>query len=502
MRKTFNKENLHKILLIDPKGFGAGLNLGLGYLAAVLLKNGYEVKVIDLNNSLERLSNGPELNLRLFKIETWKKKINSAIIWQPDVIGISINSFTLDNSIKVIKYCREKVGRKVICLAGGPHITIFQKEFLEKWQELFDFALVGESEETIIDLLKNIKKPQKVKGIIYYDRNKKKIIETQTRPLISDLDCLPFPNFKSFDTYNPKRGFLNYQMMSSRGCPYNCSFCFHMWTTKWRARSPENILAEIKSAQNKYHFKNLTFWDDNFNLDPDRVRKICDLFLAKNLKLTYDLAGIRADKLDEKLIKKLKQSGCRGICLGIEDGDPKTFPYVNKGETLGQIKKAVALIKKYKIPLMGYMVIGLINSSYKSFLYSLKFVEKLKVVCHWNIAFPFPKTLLYDWVKKNGRFLMSIEEGFKSSMTSKNPPVVFDTINFPREERLKAYYLGNLKSRGYDMLVSSRDSNFFFQARDIIEAIWKYDRQNIWQHSFALFKMFTRIIKKTDIFDL
>lgn len=496
-KKQNNKKWSHKrILLIDPKGFGAGLNLGLGYLAAVLVKNNYRVKVLDFNNTSRRLAKGPSLNLGFSRSDNWKNKIEAALKWKPLAIGISINSFTLQNSLEVIKYCRSIAKHEITYFAGGPHVTMFKKDFLEKNKDYFNFAITGEGEETIIDLLKNINSPKKVKGIIYYDKSRKQIIETEARPLIENLDTLPFPNFEVFDTVIVKDGLYNYQMMSSRGCPYGCIFCFHMWSRKWRSRSPENVLAEIKFAKRKYGMSTITFWDDNFTLEIERAKKICDMLLSEKekLNLKYDLAGIRADRVDEELINKLKKSGCVGISMGIEDGDPTTFPYVGKGETLEQIEKTAKLIKKYNIPLLTYMITGLINSTYKSFLRSLKFVEKIGVTAHWSIAFPFPETPLFNWVKENGRFLMSLDEGFKLSMTSKNPPVVFDTKAYTKDERIKAYYLGNLRSKSYDMIVSSRSNNFFQIALEIVEAIWKYDRQNFIAHLSVLMKFFSQFL--------
>ncbi|PIV42289.1 MAG: hypothetical protein COS26_02320, partial [Candidatus Nealsonbacteria bacterium CG02_land_8_20_14_3_00_40_11] len=379
-----------KVLLIDPKGFGSGLNLGLGYLAASLTKNGYKVKVADCNNDFDRLSSGPKINFFITGVSEWHQKIDKALAWEPDLIGISINSFSLDNSIEIIRYCQSLAEEEVVYIAGGPHVTMFRKEFLKKNKDLFDFAVVGEGEETILDLIRNISNPRKVKGIVFYDYKKKTFVETATRPLIANLDSLPFPNFGVFDSVDPKKGLYNYQMISSRGCPYKCVFCNHLWSSKWRARSPENITREIKEIKKKYSIESLTFWDDNFTLDIARAKKICDLFISERLNLKYYLAGMRADRVDEDLVKKLKESGCQGISIGIEDGDPKTFPFVQKGETAEQIEKTVRLIQKYKIPLLTYMVTGLINHSYNSFLTSLEFIKKLDVKAHWSIAFPFP----------------------------------------------------------------------------------------------------------------
>lgn len=481
---------IKKILLIDPRGFGSGLNLGLGYIAAVLSKHGYEVRVIDCNNIPARLAHGPSISLGELIYEDWKLKISKATEWEPDVVGVSINSFTQDSAYEIAGFCRAVNRKKPIYIAGGPHVTVYKKEFLEKNRHLFDFAVFGEGEETIIELLQSINEPEKVKGVMYFDDRINQVVQTEERPLIPDLDALPFPALELFDTIQQAGTLYNYQLSSSRGCPYRCVFCSQILSRHWRPRSPEHVIAEIKMAKEKFKFTTLTFWDDNFSLDIARSKKICDLMISEGLNLEYNLAGVRADRLDEELVKKLKQSGCKSIFIGIEDGDAQTFPYVGKGESLADIERAVKLVKKYGIAISSYMITGLINSNYESFLRSLKFVKKLGIPAHWNIAFPLPQTKLYDWVKENGRLLMTVEEGFKSAMASKNPPVVFDTPDYPKEQRLKAYNVGNLRCRSYDMIVGSRSSNLFRQVLDILEAVIKYDPGRFWWHISYLARIF------------
>lgn len=483
---------IKRVLLIDPRGFGSGLNLGLGYIAAVLSKNNYEVKVIDCNNFPSRLSRGASINLGSLTHEDWRIKVGKGLDWQPQAIGLSINSFTQESAYEITGFCRSRLGDRPIYFAGGPHVSVFKKDFLEKNKDHFDFGVIGEGEDTVIDLLANLDNPESVKGIVYCDGVRGQVMQTAERPIISDLDTLPFPNLEAFDTVNLSDGLHNYQLSSSRGCPYKCVFCSQILSRRWRPRSPEHVIREIKEAKEKYRMSSITFWDDNFSLDINRAKKICDLMMSENLNIEYHLAGVRADRLDEELLQKLKDSGCKSIFIGIEDGDVQTFPFVGKGESLEAIEKAVVMVKKFGINISSYMITGLINSNYESFLRSLSFVKKLDIPAHWNIAFPLPNTALYDWVKKHGRFLMTVDEGFRHCMTSKNPPVVFDTPDYPKEQRLKAYYVGNLRCRGYDMVISSRSANLFRQAFDIIEAIVRYDLENFWWHFSYLFNLFAK----------
>ena len=481
-----------KVLLIDPRGFGSGLNLGLGYIAAVLNRNDYEVRVVDCNNFPVRLSKGPSINIGDLTHEDWRVKIGKTLEWEPDVIGVSINSFTQDSAYEVTAFCHSKMGDRAIYMAGGPHVSVFKKEFMEKNRNLFDFGIIGEGEATVIDLLSNYDNPSSVRGIVYYDSVGEQVAQTEERPIITNLDTLPFPNLEVFDTVSVAEGLYNYQLSSSRGCPYKCVFCSQILSRRWRARTPEHVIAEIKLALEKYKAQSITFWDDNFTLDMNRAKRICDLMMKGNLNLKYSLAGVRADRLDDELLSKLKESGCTSVSIGIEEGDEEVFKYVGKGESLEDIRKAVRMLQKHEIAISSYMITGLINSNYESFLRSLKYVESLEISAHWNIAFPLPLTPLYDWVQKNGRFLMTVDEGFRHCMTSKNPPVVFDTPDYSKEQRLKAYYVGNLRCRGYDMVIASRSAGILRQAWDIVEAVWRYDRERWWWHFSYLSGFFFR----------
>lgn len=478
-----------RILLIDPRGFGSGLNLGLGYLAAVLIRDGHEVKVIDCNNNPARLSSGSRLRLKKLTLPDWKDRIKDGLLWEPDIIGFSINSFTLPSALEIADFCRHNLPYTPVFVAGGPHVTIFKEDFLKKCSSYFDIGIIGEGENTIVDLVNNLTNLERVAGIVFLNRETGEVFKTVDRELILDLDQLPFPNFDVFDTVSLSKTLSNYQIISSRGCPYGCVFCCQVWSKRWRARSVENIIEEIKASREKYGIQSLTFWDDNFTFYLERAKNFCRVYKESGINLPFVLAGVRADRVDEELISLLKEAGCNGVSLGIEDGDPETFKYVGKGENLDDIVQAVGWLKKYDIPLIAYMITGLINHTYSSFSNSLSFIKKLGIKVHWSIAFPFPTTQLDAYVNQYGRRLMSLEEGFKKSMTSFDPPVVFDTPEYTKDERLAAYYLGNLRSQSYDLVVSSRESSLILQIKEVFQAIWKYDRKLFCWHLVNLFKL-------------
>ncbi len=449
-----------RVLLIDPKSFGKGLSVGLGYLSACLISNGHEVNVIDLNN----------------KEENEKKRLAIGLFWEPDIVGISITTFSLKEAQKVIRFCRKRY-REAFYVAGGPHVTLEREEFLRQNSDLFDCCIIGEGELTMLDLISNIQLKNdlsEVKGIVYHKN--RDVISTRERPFIKDLDNLPFPNYRVFDSVSGK--LEEYPIITSRGCPFDCVFCANKYLSKrkWRRRSPKNVIEEIKHAMELYRFKKLVVWDDNFTLDVTRAKEICDLIISEGFHLNYSLNnGIRADRVDKELIKKLKASGCTEIYIGIENGDPETFPLVNKGETLEEIEAAVSLIKEEGMKVEGFMIIGLIDTTYQSTITSIEFIDKLGISAHWYIAIPFPYTKLYEWVKENGHVLVNVKEGLSSSMWSYPPPVTFENSNFTKEERLKAYVVSNLRSGNYGFLFESGKSSLH-NAFNVMVLTWVHDK--------------------------
>jgi len=470
-----------KVLLIDPKGFGNGPNIGLAYIASFLVSKGHHVEAIDLNN--------------LRKKE--KERLDIALKSAPDVIGISIStSFAVKNAINVIKYCKSR-NNKAFYVVGGVAVSMQPEMFLNKYGNLFDCGVVGEGEHTFLDLLEKITKGESlsdVKGIVYKEGGK--IIRNEDRPFIKNLDSLPFPDYHLFDSFRGKK-IKHYYIMTSRGCVYNCAFCLNkiLSRRKWRARSPENVIDELKRAKEKYGFESFSIFDDNFLLNPKRAEKICDLMISENLNMKYTLGGgVRADKVNQGLATKLKKSGCTIAWVAIENGDPETFPYVNKGETLEEIERAIYILKNVGIYVKATMIIGLNNTTYKSVLRSMKLLKKLGIRANWYLAMPFEGTELYEWVKNNGRFFLNCS-GFEIDlseadehllMSSGQWPLAFETDIFTKKEMLEAYYKANIESGNFGYFMYTK-GNYFANILHGLKVVWKYDKRKI--SDFTMFQV-------------
>ncbi len=460
------------IVLIDPPGITKGFNSGLAYLSACLKENRIRHKIIDLNNNASNA----------------KKRLN--IVKEADFVGISIKTGTLANAIKIARIIK-KINPKARLIAGGVHISVDGLQFMKE-NELFDYAFSGECEDELPKLIKG--KKLKEIGNLYY-RTNNKVRFSKSAGFIENLNKLPFPSFKEFDSIKDKINF--YPLTTSRGCPFQCIYCSvpQVIGRRWRARALKGLINELRLAKKEYNIKGFEILDDNFTLDRERAKRFCELLLKEEMHLKWCCSnGLRADTLDEELTGLMKKSGCFSISLGIESGHPEVFKNVNKGEGLEQIADAIKLLKKYKIETFGYFIIGLPGSSYKKDMDSVRYCKKLGIKGAFNILVPYPTTPLWNLIVNNQgyRMLRDWREGLHFGTRLK---VVFDTKEYPAKERIKAYHKANLRVHSYGTFLEKNKSllrNFL----SIIKKIAVYDPLYSPYHLFWLFRIYLNYRKK------
>jgi len=205
-------------------------------------------------------------------------------------------------------------------------------------------------------------------------------------------DSLSIPNYELFDSFelfrtNWQKDIWRYAIMTSKGCPYQCLYCAAR-DSKWQARSAANCCQELKLAKDRWGIKSFSIIDDCFNIDRGRVVEFCDLI--KPLNLSWSCAnGLRADRFDESLAKKMKDAGCDYVGFGIESTDPKVLNTIRKGEDINTIELAVDAAKKYFDNVNGYFIIGLPGSSYEKDLNSLRWAEGKHINAFFSYYLPF-----------------------------------------------------------------------------------------------------------------
>jgi len=419
-----------RILLIDVESVSNNvINVGLASIGAVLTARGHAVRVLDLNNI-----NVPGRRAA---------RLRRTLEWRPHVVGVSLFPacrYTYRQAERTLRHARAVLGDEPLYVVGGVGVTVQPEEVAEQFRGLADVLVRGEGEITFAELVERHLGGGDVEGLegtVQYDGER--IVVNPPRPFIENLDDLPFPDYDLFDSAFEVR--KEYPMMTSRGCPFNCIFCLNKTLSQrtFRWRSAENVVEEIRRAKEKYDFEALYIWDDHFSLRRDRAEEICRKLIEERLGVTYYLPdGIRADSVTPEFARLLKDSGCAGVSIGFEDANPETFPYIKKGERYEQIVHAIEVLKEAGVPVRASMVIGLPHTTYRSTLEGMERLKKLKIHAEWYLATPFPGTELYAWVEKHGRFLM--DPLSLRALTFRY--VVFDTPEFTRAERYRAFYRG------------------------------------------------------------
>lgn len=397
----FPNINLGKILKISSHP-----PLGLAYLAAVIEKTGYKVNVID----------AAALNLTYSELMAELKKIN------PDVIGITTNILSANQSLILCRLIRQQIPFVKLVL-GGPWASAAYKMLLRK--KYCDFVVVGEGEVAIVELLKHLENNTivlKIPGIAYLDEN---LIQLEPPCPIEDLDALPFPAWHLLPS--PKKYLFHarrkifYPIMTSRGCPYHCNHCTKLvHGNRLRLRSIENIIAEIQYLKDKFSVGEITIIDDNFTLNAKRAEKICDAIIKGNFDLLIQFSnGVRADTLTPNLIQKLKRAGTYKMAIGVESGNQNIVNKIGKHLDLNAVRRAVKLIKKEKIILYAFFMIGHPFDTLPTMNETIQFALEIDPEYpHFFKAIAFPGTELFNLIRKEGKFLMSlkdIERGYNTS---------------------------------------------------------------------------------------
>lgn len=363
--------------------------LSLAYLSAVARKEGFRVSVLDLGIERE-------------PYRILHKKLDEIT---PRFVGITSTTPIFPEAAALSRIIKNHLGSRAKLIIGGPHATALPIEALQK--SCFDALVYGEGEETLVEILKE--KPLKeIKGIYY--KTDGKIWKTVCRPMMENLDSLPFPALDLFDIkrykcpkiLNRLSPMSNY--MTSRGCIYGCTFCNkNIFGRKFRTRSPELVVEEIEYML-RSGIREIRVVDDMFTTDMDRAKTICRLIIKKGLKFPWNLAaGLRVDSVDEEFLKIAKQAGLYQVSLAFESGDQASLDSIRKGITPEQGKKALKMVKKAGLESIGFFMFGLPADTEESLKKTAKFaVELMPDLAKVTITTPFPGTELYRQYEEKG----------------------------------------------------------------------------------------------------
>lgn len=324
--------------------------LGLCYIASFLKKHkkDSEVRIIDClaeNITLQEL----------------KKQIKQ---YCPQIIGVSATTVSYIYSKNVFDIAKE-VNKKIVTALGGAHVSSRKEECLQECEKL-DIGVIGEGEKTFYELVESIenkKDLKNVKGIVF--RKDGEIITTPSRDLEKNLDNFPIPAREllkdlSLYSHSPMRGskYSTTQMITSRGCVFSCTFCEQsVFRRTWRGHSSNYVIEEIKNLIANFGIKFISFEDDNFIISKKRAVEICEGIIKNRLDIQWG-CSCRVDGLESKLLKLMKEAGCRDIYCGIESASKRIKKLYNKNINNEKVKEGVRLINEAGLRAYGSFILG------------------------------------------------------------------------------------------------------------------------------------------------
>ena len=368
--------------------------LGTLYVAAVLQKAGHEVKFI----------NGAFL--------THEALLHEIKEYSPDFIGIYSTTFGWENAKKTALDLKAMFGNRTFICAGGPYPIAMQERCLEDAGDSLDAIVTGEGEYTVLEMIERLqagKNLEGVQGTIL--REGDKIVKNPPRPLIEDLDALPFPARELLgdaNQYIPPPATYKRKpvavMMTSRGCNRRCIYCFQIDKDRKlgiRYRSIENVMEEIKLCLQQ-GYREIKFIDDTLAADYDRAMRFAAEIKARQLDFTW-FASACVNQVDKPLLKAFKDAGCWAILFGAESGVQKNLDAIRKGTTLDQIRKAVKAAKEVGLKVSTPFLFGIPGETYEEGLRTIEFALEINPdMANFHAITPFPGTYLYDNLDKYG----------------------------------------------------------------------------------------------------
>lgn len=375
---------------------------------------------------------------------------------RPDVVGMTVTSVDWRNTRRLAPLIRQAFP-DVTLVAGGIHPTLWKEQCFEECPEL-DVVVYGEGELTIREVAGRLEKGEslhEVQGTIFRDNGK--VITSPPRPVVEDLDLLPFPDRTVVDLekYLPSPTFYHRlphaSIIGSRGCPYRCTFCHTEHHT--RMRSARNIVDEMEVLSRNHRVVDVAFWDDTFTLSETRALEICDEILRRRLDVEW-CVNARADKVTKPLLGQMKRAGCWRVLYGIESGVQKNVDTLKKDLSLERVAEAVRITNEVGIEAYGTFMFGIPGETYEEGLQTIEFACSIGLDFAVFVSLtPFPGCEVYEDVKA-GRI----------QAVKHDPPYDLKNISFV-PEGLTEQQIADLIRMGH--------KRFYLRPRQVVRRVMK-----------------------------
>ena len=364
----------------------------LSYTVSIVKQAGFDVEFLDgiIN----------ELSIKTFADAVYEKR--------PDLVVLECSTPSFDYDLETTRAIKERLPNTFTLLIGS-HPTVFHKEILENYPYI-DGICRGEFDCVPADLATHLdsgKDLSSVKGLTW--RKDSKVMVNEDRPYFQDLDALPYPAWDIIKIENYKSaqygGDIGTFIVSSRGCPYGCTYC--LWPNtligkKVRMRSPENVVDEMQHLVEHYGVEDIYFDDDTINMDIDRLIRICKLIQERKIKVKW-IVQARVDFVTEELLKEMKKAGCNIIYFGVESGSTEMLKKLKKGIRKEQAIRAFDLARKYGIKTQAFFLLGAAGETIESMKETIDFAIQLNPDnAQFAGVVPHPGTILYEECKQKG----------------------------------------------------------------------------------------------------
>ncbi len=399
----------NKILLVHPLGYqadAAGKDisrvtnimppLGLASMAAYLAQRDMGAEIIDCYAH-------PDSDRII---------VDHLLAEKPAFIGFSCTTSSFLDGIRIAEIARKALPG-IQTVFGGPHVSALKEKLFTDFPAM-DYSVVGEGEETLANLMRNGgEAPGEVKGLIYRESKDGAVCFTGRPDKGLELDTLPFPAYEKLLGF-PKSYLLpifnyptvpNTSCISSRGCPYACSYCDRsVFNRTFRFNSAEYLYAHLRYLRERFGIRHINFYDDQFTFNKKRIEDFTELILKYPLGMTFNCA-VRAEHIDAPLLQKMKRAGCWMMSLGIETGDEKLLAQHRQNADLDHLAQKIRMIKAAGIRTKGLLMMGLPGETEESIRRSKAYVFSLPID-DFNLAkfTPFPGSPIYENIRDLGEF--------------------------------------------------------------------------------------------------
>ena len=456
------------ILIIPPYSviidrFGLPDPFNICYLGTVLKKNGHDVKILDCD----------AMGINIYKLA------GILLREKPQVVGVTATTHTRFSAIKCVEIARRSLPKAHI-VVGGPHFTATSDDALRAVPDI-DSVVRGEGENTIVELVNTIENKgdfRKINGLSF--REGEDIIHTQERQVTMDLDSLPFPdrNLLKNGSYFEKLPYSDMpckSILSSRGCPFNCTFCFPH-NRAYRRRSTGNILDEVEYLMNAFNVQAIRFFDLTFTVGDGNVKEFCEEILKRNLKFSWYCES-RVD-IDLGLLGIMKRAGLYSLDFGMESASKKVLKSINKKIDPQQALDFAMKCNELGIITKAFLMISLPDEDIEDAEETFRFAKKLSKYVP-NIGISMTQIIPGTDLEKKAKELNILPQNFSwnSKYRSKISKIFTGNKSLPVYiEKLPLDYLTGLYQRYSIMEVYNKGRGGKLFLKKLMKATTNWDK--------------------------